>query len=100
MVFNQDTKQIGFYNDNIVNKEENNNGSNNIMIYIWIILVIVIVALVVIAALAVKYIFGKNIRRKKANELDDGFDYEAHKETKNENNNEDKNKLFENEENN
>ena len=98
MVFNQDTKQIGFYNDNIVNKEENNNGSNSI--YIWIILVIVIVALVVIAVLATKYIFGKNIRRKKANELDDGFDYEAHKEVKNENCNEDKNKLFENEENN
>ena len=98
LVFNQDTKQIGFYNDNIVNKEENNNGSNSI--YIWIILVIVIVALVVIAVLATKYIFGKNIRRKKVNELDDGFDYEAHKEVKNENSNEDKNKLFENEENN
>ena len=71
LVFNQDTKQIGFYNDNIVNKEGNNN------IYIWIILVIVIVAFVVIAVLSTKYIFGKNIRRKKANELDDGFDYEA-----------------------
>ena len=99
LVLNQDTKQIGFYNDNIkVNKEENNNGSNSK--FIWIIFAIVIVALVIIAVFAGKYIFGNNIRRKKANELDDGFDYEAHKETKNENNNEDKNKLFENEENN
>jgi hypothetical protein len=102
-VLNQDTKQIGFYNDNFKdNKEESNNGSNNGSnnIFIWIILVTAIVALVIIAVLAAKFIFGKNIRRKKANELDDGFDYEAHKEAKNENNNEDKNKLFENGENN
>ena len=53
-----------------------------ITIYIWIILVIVIVAFVVIAVLSTKYILGKNIRRKKANELDDGFDYEAIKKWK------------------
>jgi len=101
LVFNHDTKQIGFYNDNIKgNKEENNNGSNNI--YIWIILAIIIIIIAVAIGIffAGKYIFGKNNRRKKANELDDGFDYEAHKDSKNDNTNEDKNKLFENEESN
>ena len=99
LVFNHDTKQIGFYNENIkINKEENNNGNNNI--YILIILIVVIVAVAIGTAFVVKYIYGKNSRRKKANELDDGFDYEAHKDTKNGINNEDKNKLFDNEENN
>ena len=65
-----------------------------------IILIVVIVAVAIGTAFVVKYIYGKNSRRKKANELDDGFDYEAHKDTKNGINNEDKNKLFDNEENN
>lgn len=101
LVFNHDTKQIGFYNDNIkVNKEENNSGSNNVNIWIILVFVIAIVAVAFGAVFISQYIFRKNSRRKKANELDDGFDYEEHKEPKNGDNNEDKNKLFENEENN
>ena len=99
LVFNHDKKQIGFYNENIeVNKEDNNNGSNSI--YIWIILSIVIIVVVIATVFITKYIFEKYNRRKKANELDGGYDYEEHKEEQKENNNEDKNKLFENDENN
>ena len=98
LVFNHDSKTIGFYNNNIkINSEKNEKILANI--WFWIIILIIILIIVISTVFITKKFFGSN-RRKKANELDDGFDYEAHNGEENINNgnrNENKNKLFENE---
>lgn len=101
LVFNHDSKTIGFYNNNIkINSEKNEKILANI--WFWIIILIIILIIVISTVFITKKFFGSN-RRKKANELDDGFDYEAHNgeeninKTDNGNRNENKNKLFENE---
>ena len=99
LVFNQDSKQIGFYDDNIIPSKNKKNDNNSIVknVWFWIILIIIIIVIIIGTIFITKNIFTK--RKKKANELDDGYDYEAHKgeQTNNNNNNDDKNKLFENE---
>ena len=100
LVFNQDTLTIGFYNDNIKHNNDNN-GSYNLLtkFWFWIIIILILFGLIFGSIFIYKKFFGNN-RRKKANELDDEFDYEAKRDKadnlkSNENN--DKNKLFENE---
>ena len=103
LVFNQDNKTIGFYNTNI-NKGKSNKNDNtpkstiNLLknIWFWIIIFIILCIIILITVLVSKNLFGVS-RRKKANELDDGYDYETDKGEENNNNNY-KNKLFENEE--
>ena len=106
LIFNQDSKTIGFYNENIIVSKKDKNNSIINKPYFWIILFVVIVGIIVgITLFIIKNLKAIN-RKKKANELDDGFDYEPHKDKENNDhiNNEDneinKNKLFENEENN
>ena len=99
LVFNQDTLTIGFYNDNI--KHNNDNGSYNLLtkFWFWIIIILILFGLIFGSIFIYKKFFGNN-RRKKANELDDEFDYEAKRDKAdnlNSNENNDKNKLFENE---
>ena len=96
LIFNHDSKTIGFYNNNIkINKFEKK-AKILTNIWFWIIILIVLLIIVISTFFITKTFFGKN-RRKMANELDDGFDYEAHKGDGNINNgNDNKNKLFEN----
>ena len=92
-IFNYDSKSIGFYNENIKEKnndcenEKNNDGNFfkklNMRIIIEIVVGIILIGLIVIA-----FVIGKSInykRKKRANELtDDNFEYFS-----NENNNND-----------
>ena len=96
IIFDQDNKKIGFYNLNlpkISNEEYNNNNnknkeeeknSNNFIIYLGIGIGIII--LVVLAFYLGKFLNEK--RKKRANELNDDFDYSPDKPfNSNENNN-------------
>ena len=87
LVFNQDTKQIGFYTDCITKEED----KSKINIWIWIVIPIAVLGIVVATVFISKKLFGNNNRRKKANELDDEFDYETDDKIKKDN----ENKLFE-----
>ncbi len=89
LVFNHDTKQIGFYTDMIKKEEKNNNN-----LWIWIVIPIVVFGIIIATVFITKKLIGNNNRRKKANELDDGFDYESGDKIKKDN----ENKLFEDEE--
>ena len=87
LAFNQDTKQIGFYTDYIKKEED----KSKINIWIWIVIPIAVLGIVVATVFISKKLFGNNNRRKKANELDDEFDYETDDKIKKDN----ENKLFE-----
>ena len=87
LAFNQDTKQIGFYTDCITKEED----KSKINIWIWIVIPIAVLGIVVATVFISKKLFGNNNRRKKANELDDEFDYETDDKIKKDN----ENKLFE-----
>ena len=65
-----------------------------INIWIWIVIPIAFLGIVVATVFISKKLFGNNNRRKKANELDDEFDYETDDKIKKDN----ENKLFEDEE--
>ena len=90
LAFNQDTKQIGFYTDYIKKEED----KSKINIWIWIVIPIAVLGIVVATVFISKKLFGNNNRRKKANELDDEFEYETENKIKKEN----ENKLFDDEE--
>ena len=92
LVFNHDTKQIGFYTD-YAKKEEEKSPLKNV--WFWIITVIFISGIIIATVFITKKYFGNNNRRKRANELNDEFDYEADKNRKR---NDFENKLFEDEE--
>ena len=95
LVFNQDSKKIGFYNKNISIKKNTENFYNKI--WFWIIILIIIITIIIFCIFIIKKVSGSN-RRKKANELDDGYDYDAIGENNNDKNEEEnKDKLFENE---
>ena len=98
-IFDQDAKKFGFYNFNLpkipndeymksTNQKDLNNGnSNNALIYIIIIIVVIILV-------ALAYYLGKKfneIRKKRANELNDDFDYTSGKPINNDNRNQDEN---------
>jgi hypothetical protein len=85
--FNEDKKVIGFYNtkekkedENNNNVHINNNSNNNNKIGLYILFgslfVIFCVLLIFLGMFIHKWLFGEK-RRKKANELDDGFDYDT-----------------------
>ena len=96
LVFNQDNKQIGFYNKNIHIEKDNNAFHNKI--WFWAIILVIIIIIIIACVFIIKNVFGEK-RRKKANELDDGYDYDTMGGDNNNNKNEEekKNKLFENE---
>ena len=77
LVFNQDTKQIGFYT-NFTKKEEKNYIYNNI--WFWIGISFVVIGIIIATVFITKKYFENKNRRKRANELDDGYDYDGNKE--------------------
>ena len=105
LVFNQDSKNIGFYNKNIHVEKKDNKFYNKI--WFWIIILVIISIISIACIFVIKKVYGKN-RRKKANELEDGYDYDTfiggnNDNNKNNNKNEEKennNNLFGNEKNN
>jgi hypothetical protein len=84
LVFNQDSKTIGYYSgfDKVDEKKENfdnNNNYNNNFSITKILLILILFCLIFIAILFYK----KRIQRKmRANELEDQFQYEAKKDSK------------------
>ena len=76
LVFNYDTKMIGFYNKNIkieLNKEKKYYQNNN---KIYIIFIISLIIFLIVGFLLGKKIY-ESTRKKKANELIDDYEYES-----------------------
>ena len=84
--FNPDKKTINFYSLNIEeNGNEKNNKNYNIVIYI-LFSIIILLLLIIIVILIWKYCKNEKIlRKKRANELDDDYEYSQKKDIKNEN---------------
>jgi hypothetical protein len=95
--FNYDTKMIGFYKNDGIEKEERNNGDKGYnffeSIFFKIILIIILILIIFILGMLFQKHFQKS-RKKKANELDDNYEYESYKETKN--NNDDNDNIINN----
>ena len=101
-IFNLDTKEIGFYNPklNKYNNEGYNINKNSSNIIIYIILIIILCLLLFGICLFIKMKFYPKVEKKKrANELDDEYEYVTYKNNSNNNENKkdnDDNKLFTN----
>ena len=80
-VFDQDKRIIGFYTETgeyKINKEDNDKDGNNFsFLWILIILLFIFVVLVIVGILLYKNLTSG--RKKKANELDDDYDYSPNK---------------------
>jgi hypothetical protein len=97
-VFNLESKEIGFYNPNLEKKQKNNEndeGNPKDSSKIWLI-VLLIIAVIIIIVGVVNFIkmkfYNSSLKKKRANELDDDFDYISHKNK--DNNNYKDNQLF------
>ena len=88
LVFNQDTKTIGFYNSEI--KNEKNNGKINLFIEILGIILIIICS--IIGFHLAKKIY-EHTRKKRINEINEQYEYNSY-ESKNINQENDKNKIL------
>ena len=88
--FNYESKMIGYYaNDgNIIEKNKNNFKLFNSTIF-KIIVIIILSAIIFILGMKMEKYLQKN-RKKKANELDDNYEYESYEDKNNEHNNNDK----------
>ena len=92
-IFNPDKKQVFFYSnregENGKDKEENNGENkaeghdNNLLIILLIIFITIIVVSFICFVLFKYYLYDKFNRKKRANELDDDFDYIQKKENDN-----------------
>ena len=92
-IFNPDKKQVFFYSnregENGKDKEENNGENkaeghdNNLLIILLIIFITIIVVSFICFVLFKYYLYDKFNRKKRANELDDDFDYIQKKEIDN-----------------
>ena len=87
--YNYESKMVGYYADYGKEKNNNNEGKNNSFFksLAFKIIIIVILVIMVFAFGVIFQKYYKKSRKKKANELDDEFDYEPHKDDNNENNN-------------
>ena len=100
LVFNLDSKEIGFYNpklSKLPNERESNISKSNGSPYfvLSIILIIILCLILVGVGIFIKMKFYPNVlKKKRANELDDDYEYISDKNTKNNNNND--NQLFNN----
>ena len=75
-VFNQEAKTIGFYNPNITNEDSNKIDSKNTMNYIiHLIIFLSWVVFICIGFFIGKYFYKKYKNKKRANELDDNYEY-------------------------
>ena len=80
--FNQDSKSINFYNQELSDDEENeiieDKGKNNINKFNMIYLILIIVSWIIFIGLGLllgKFLFNKYNKKKRANELDDNYEY-------------------------
>ena len=106
-IFNLDTKEIGFYNPKLEKNSNKNNGNKDIQkenkaykITNVILIGILVIILVGIGIFIKMKFYTKNSKKKRANELDDDYEYFSDKNIKgnnkeNENINND-DKLFNN----
>ena len=98
--FNLESKEIGFYNPNLEKKEINNGNkekdSSKVLLYIFLILALCIIIGFIGYFVKIK-LYPSVIKKKRANELDDEFEYVSHKNINNNNN--DDNQLFKNDNN-
>ena len=80
--FNYDSKMIGFYKNDGKNIEKNNKDENGFNFFESNIFKIFIIIILVIIIFILGMLFQKNLqrtRKKKANELDDNYEYESYK---------------------
>ena len=76
LIFDTDSKMIGFYDTNLEKKEEKNNEKTNLSIWFWI--GIIILACLCFTGLGLylgRNYFAKIIKKKRANELDEDYEY-------------------------
>ena len=90
-VFNQEKKIIGFYTQTGDYEIDNNNQDNKNKLSFTLIIIFILLILLIILGIIFYKNFPFNKRKKKANELDDDFDYEPNSDN---NKNIDKNKLL------
>ena len=78
LVFDQDSKSIGIYDENILIDENNKNGKNSFWTIFAIGLIILLTIVLGIPGFFIYKVYISKNKRKKANELDDdGYDYFA-----------------------
>ena len=95
--FNLESKEIGYYNPNL-EKKENNKEKDSSKIILYILLILALLVIIGFIAYFVKIkLYPKVLKKKRANELDDDFDYVSQK--NNDSNNNDDNQLFKNDNN-
>ena len=97
--FNLETKEIGFYNTNLekIKNKNNNMGERNSILYIIIIVALIIILFGIGFLIKIKF-FTKTYKKKRANELDDDYEYimDKNNDNKNADSINDDNKLFNN----
>jgi len=71
--FNQDSKMIGYYNEDLPGGKKKNNNSDNKYILI-IVVVILIIVFGILGFFVGKLVYDK-MRKKRINEIDDNYDY-------------------------
>jgi len=95
-VFNLQSKEIGFYNPNKEKKENSDKNSpkdsSKKYLYILLIIALCIIIIGIVYLIKIKY-YPSVLKKKRANELEDEFEYVSDKNNKNIN---DDNKLFNN----
>ena len=84
--FDFDQKLIGFYKDLNNNSNENEKSRQNLSVFLWILWTVLLILTGIGCFLLGKFLYNKN-RKKRANELDD--DYEYHQKQTQENLNKD-----------
>ena len=75
-IFDQNNKMIGFYLERGNYDISNNNGKKNIP-WQWIIIIFLVIVVIVLSIILYKVVPLISKRKKKANELDDDFNYES-----------------------
>ena len=77
--FNQDSKSINFYKQDLSKDEENEDkGKNDINKFNMVYLILIIVSWIIFIGLGLllgKFLFNKYKKKKRANELDDNYEY-------------------------
>jgi hypothetical protein len=98
--FNQDTKMIGYYNEDLPGGKKKRNYSESFFTkYKFLIIIVIIVLVIVFGVLGFflgKLVYDK-VRKKRINEVDDNYDYNPQEninENINDNNNEKNNNLI------
>ena len=96
LVFNLQSKESGFYNPNKKKKENSDKNSpkdsSKKYLYILLIIALCIIIIGIVYLIKIKY-YPSVLKKKRANELEDEFEYVSDKNNKNIN---DDNKLFNN----